>query len=277
MLLVLCSARIFAALFVLPATSDQAIQGPVRNGMCLMLGFFVAWGQPLTMTQELTSALLAAMLLKEVVIGVMLGIAFSVVFWVAEGVGALIDTAAGFNNVQQTNPLSGQQSTPVSNLLGQLVISGFYVLGGMVVCVSLMFQSFRWWPLGTLTPSLTSGLEDFLNFQVRSYLEMTVKVAAPVMLILVLIDLACGLLAKTADKLEPNSLGQPIKGAIAILMLALLVGVFFDQAKPIIALKNIEADSARWASQGASSAEAGDTVQQAPAASEASSRGLSPR
>lgn len=243
----LCTLRLYAALFVLPSTSDQAIQGPMRSGMCLVLGFFIAWGQPLHTAQGLDAVLLAVMLLKEVLIGVMLGLAFSVVFWVAEGVGALVDNAAGFNNVQQTNPLSGQQSTPVSNLLGQLVIAGFYLLGGMVVCVGLLFESFRWWPLGALKPSFTDGLEQFVDFQIRSYFDTAVKVAAPIMFTLVLVDLAFGLLAKTADKLEPNSLSQPVKGAIAILMLAMLVGIFFDQARPNIALKNIEAELQQWA------------------------------
>jgi len=242
----LSTLRLYTAFLVMPATSDQVIQGPMRNGMCMVLGFFVAWGQPADLMSTFSMFTLMAVLLKEALIGVMLGIAFGVVFWVAQGVGALVDTAAGYNNVQLTNPLSGEQSTPVSNLLTQLVISGFYMLGGMVVCVGLLFQSFRWWPLATLAPALTAGLEDFLKFQIHGYFNTVVKVAAPIMLILVLIDLAFGLIAKTADKLEPNNLSQPIKGAVAILMLALLVAVFFDQARPNISLRNLEGELKQW-------------------------------
>ena len=61
--------------------------------------------------------------LKEVALGLLIGFAASTVFWTAESVGALIDAQTGFNNVQMTNPLSGEQSTPISHLLSQLVIA----------------------------------------------------------------------------------------------------------------------------------------------------------
>jgi type III secretion protein T len=51
------------------------------------------------------------------------------------------------------------------------------------------------------------------------------------MVVLVLIDLAFGLVAKAADKLEPMSLSQPVRGAVALLMLVLLTGTFVDQVK----------------------------------------------
>ncbi|HEX6703356.1 MAG TPA: type III secretion system export apparatus subunit SctT [Albitalea sp.] len=246
-LMALCTMRIYVAFMVLPAVSDEAVQGPLRNGICMVLGFFVAWGQPAHALQGFETGMLLALLLKEGLIGLMLGIAFSVVFWIAEGVGAMIDNTAGYNNVQQTNPLNGQQSTPVSNLLGQLMIACFYMLGGMVVCVGLLFQSFLWWPLADLAPSLASGLEDFLKFQTDSYFSAVVKLAAPIMLVLVLIDLCFGLLSRTADKLEPQSLSQPIKGAVALLMLSLLVSVFFDQARSAISLHDLEAQLRHWA------------------------------
>lgn len=245
-LMAMCTMRVFAAFMIMPPTMSQAIQAPVRNGMALMIGFFIAWGQPVSMMEDMRALMLLALLLKEALIGVLLGFAIAVVFWVAEGAGALIDNCAGFNNAQQTNPLSGEQSTPVSNLLSQLVIAGFYMLGGMVVCAGLLFESFRWWPLARLAPDLAGGLTEFISFQVEGYFSTVVKIAAPVMLVLVLIDLAFGLLAKTAEKLEPNNLAQPIKGVVATVMLALLVSLFFDQARESISLLPLQEELGRW-------------------------------
>jgi type III secretion protein T len=246
-LVAVCTVRIYAAMLVLPATNDQLITGPVRNGMAISFGVFVAYGQPVDLAANLNVLQLMSMVLKEAMVGMLIGFAMSTIFWIAEGVGMLIDNQAGFNNVQQTNPLSGQQSTPVGNLLAQLAISGFYMLGGMMVFVGLLFDSFQWWPLQGSMPDWLQLMERFLPGEVTSLAETTLKIAGPVLVTLVLIDLGIGLLGKAAEKLEPNSLGQPIKGATAMLMLVVLIAVFFSQVRPELSLKPLAARFERMA------------------------------
>ena len=245
-LLAVCSLRGYVAMLVLPVTNDSVLQGVVRNGLALTIGIFIAAGQPLQALDGVPTLTLLALIAKEGLIGLLLGYAVSTVFWVAEGVGVLIDNQAGYNNVQQTNPLSGEQSTPVGNLLSQLAICGFYLLGGMMALVGLLFESFHWWGLDRLMPEWSQLLERFLQVQVSSYLQAVVKIASAVVMVLLLIDLGIGLIAKTADKLEPNNLAQPIKGAVALLMLVMLVAVFFEQVRPQLALHAMAHDLSAW-------------------------------
>jgi len=107
-----------------------------------------------------------------------------------------------------------------------------------------------WWPLGALTPSWQGLLADFAALYTTGYLQATVKIAAPVVLVLILVDLGFGLIAKTADKLEPNNLAQPIKGAVALAMVGLLVALFFEQVKPMLALGRLAADLSQWLQAG---------------------------
>jgi type III secretion protein T len=246
-ILAMSTLRLYAAFMVLPATNDELLHGPTRNGFCLLIGFFVAWGQPAHAMASLSVPMLLAMLLKEGFLGVLLGFAMSTVFWVAESAGTFVDNAAGFNNVQQTNPLSGAQNTPVANMMSQLTIAGFYMLGGMLVCIGILFESFRWWPTASLSPAIGDSIEQFLSTQVQGYFAMAVKLAAPMLLIVVLIDLAFGLLNKTADKLEPQSLSQPVKSGVATVLLALLVLAFFEQARPSLMLSDLQARLQHWA------------------------------
>jgi type III secretion protein T len=245
-LLAVCSLRGYVAMLVLPVTNDNVLHGVIRNGLALTIGIFIAAGQPLQVVENLPTLTLLALIAKEGLIGLLLGYAVSTVFWIAEGVGVMIDNQAGYNNVQQTNPLSGEQSTPVGNLLSQLAICGFYLLGGMMVLVGLLFESFQWWPLDKLMPGWSQLLERFLQVQVSGYLQAVVKISSAVVMVLLLIDLGIGLVAKTADKLEPNNLGQPIKGAVTMLMLVMLVAVFFEQVKPQLALQSMAHDLAAW-------------------------------
>ena len=233
----LSSVRVYAAMLVLPATNDQLIQGVVRNGIALTIGLFVAFGQPAALVTDATPATLLFLTLKEVVIGSLIGFAMAIVFWTAEIVGMLIDNVAGFNSVQQNNPLTGAQSTPLGNLLGQLAVVGFYTLGGMMVFVGLLLDSHRWWPLSGAMPDWPYLAERFLSAQVTNLSDTALKIAGPVLVTLVLIDLGIGLLTKAAEKLEPSSLAQPIKGATAVAMVIVLVSVFFDQVRSELTLR----------------------------------------
>jgi len=230
----LCSMRILAAFTVLPAAAEQFIMGGIRNGLILMIGVYVAFGQPLEMAHHLTMAQWIGHAVKETMIGLLMGFAASTVFWTAECVGAMIDTQAGYNSVQMSNPLSGEQSTPVSNLLLQMVVAVFFMLGGMLVFIGALFDSYHVWPVMTALPDASRLPDVFIGQQIQTLMVGVVKFAAPVLLILVLIDLGIGLITRAADKLEPSSLSQPIKGAVTMLMLALLAGTMINQVKHLL-------------------------------------------
>ena len=230
----LCCLRFYIVFLILPATAGDAMQGMVRNGMVVLFGLFVAAGMSWHDAGALSASTWLMLAVKEAIIGLMFGFAASTVFWVAECVGALIDTQAGYNNVQLTNPLSGQQSTPVSDTLLHLVIAVFFAMGGMLVLLGALFDSFRVWPLMAPLPSMQGFSDVFFLQEVDNMMTMTVKFAAPVLLVLVLIDVGFGLVTRAADKLEPNSLSQPVKGAVAMLLLALLAGVFIAEVRQFL-------------------------------------------
>jgi type III secretion protein T len=245
-LVAISTLRVYAVFMVFPPTQDTVLTGPVRNGFCLVIGMYIAWGQPLYPFEHMSAFALAVIIVKEVVIGLVIGISAAMAFWVVEGVGALLDNMSGFNNVQMTNPLSGQQSTPLANLLGQLASSLFWMLGGALALIGVLFQSFHWWPLAKVTLSWTNVLEDFAAIHLQTYMAQAVTIAAPVLLVLLLIELGFGVIAKTADKLEPNMMSQPLKGAVATVMLSLLVVLYFHEAQPALALKNLAATIQFW-------------------------------
>lgn len=227
----MASARLFAAFAVFPPAGDQFLKGLTRSGLVTILGAYVALGLPAEALHELSALETTGLMVKEVMLGLLLGFAGGTVFWVAESVGALIDMQAGYNSVQLSNPLSGQSSTPVSNFMLQLVVAMFYVMGGMLVMIGALFDSYKVWPLLSPLPSATGFSDMFFLRQTDTMMTMVVKFAAPVLVVLLLIDLSFGLITKAADKLEPNSLSHPVKGAVTMLLLALMIGVFIMQVR----------------------------------------------
>jgi type III secretion protein T len=226
--LALYMIRFVVAMIVLPVMAEGIVNTLSRMGIALMLALFVAWGRPVTELAGLAGTEIGALALKEAALGLVLGFAMSTVFWVLEHVGALIDTAAGFNSVQLQNPMGSEQSTPVSHLLGQLAGAVFFSIGGAVFFAQAMFDSFQVWPLADLHPSAHGAYAVFVERQVGTLFSLTLKLAAPVLIIMMLIDVGVALLASSAEKLEPSSLAQPIKGIVTVLLVLLMIGAMFD-------------------------------------------------
>lgn len=230
----LASLRLLAAFALMPPMGQQFMQGYIRGGVVVIVATYVAFGLPAEAATHLSAMEWAGFAGKETMIGLMMGFASSSVFWVAQSVGALIDTQAGFNSVQLSNPMSGEQSTPVSDLLLQTMVAVFFTLGGMLVFIGALFESYHLWPLFATMPVMGNVGELFIVGQTDSMMVSTVKFASPVLLILMLIDLGFGIITRSADKLEPSSLSQPVKGAVTMLMLALLMGVMITQVRHLL-------------------------------------------
>jgi type III secretion protein T len=230
----LSSLRLYAAFALLPPVGEKFLSGFLRQGVIGMLALYVGMGVPLDAIARLGPLELCGHAAKETMIGLMLGFAGAKVFWIAQSVGALIDTQAGFNNVQLTNPLSGQQSTPVSDLLLHVVVVVFFGMGGMLVLLGAIFDSFHVWPVVSSMPQWSRLPELFVIDQTESLMTGVVKFAAPMLLVLLLIDAGFGLVTRVAPKLELSSLGQPVKGAVTVLMLAILLGTLVSQIRYLL-------------------------------------------
>lgn len=171
-----------------------------------------------------------AMLGKEILIGALIGLAMGALIWMFEGVGALIDVQVGLSNGLIFDPFGGHQGGPMAAFMAQLAVVLFVVGGGLYVFVSLLYESFLLWPVASFYPALNAGIVDFGAGYAGSLAELLVRLAAPVILLLVLVDLGFGLLNRVVPQLNVFFFTMPIKGVLAALMLALYLSYLADIA-----------------------------------------------
>jgi len=236
----LCGLRLMLIMIIFPPTGDKVLQGTIRNGLVVLWSAFIALGQQ-AMLPELHGWHLVFLCIKEAVIGLLMAFVVSPVFWVAEAVGTYVDDLTGYNNVQMSNPSQGQQTTITSTLMSQCAIVAFWTLGGMTFLLGALYQSYGWWPLESATPVPAAVLATFAIHATDSLMVTVAKLAAPCVMLLLLVDFGLGLVGKTAQKLELNALAHPIKGALAVLMLALMIGIFIAQVRDQVSLVHVAA------------------------------------
>lgn len=221
------SPRLMAIFGVVPFLSGEALTGFTRSGFLMMLAiFFSPIAADSLPIMSITTWLLIAT--KEVLIGLMLGMALSLFFWAIQSVGDLIDFQTGSANASFFDPISGHAGGPTSSFLTQLAVTLFMSTGGMLVMLGIVVESYRIWPVNSFLPNIGIALERFVIQQGDSLFYLIVKLATPVILVLLLVELGIGLVSRFVPQLNVFIFALPLKSLLATLMMILFLTFVFD-------------------------------------------------
>jgi type III secretion protein T len=219
------TAAIVAPLFP-PALFPVLLRNTVTMSLALAVYPYVAANMP-PPPYEVT--IWIGLMAKEMLLGSLIGVAVGALFWAMESAGELVDLQVGTMNAVIFDPFGRHQAGPFALLMGRLAIAFFVACGGLYMFVSLLFESFRLWPLGSFQPDFARFV-DLGGAALGSLAELAVRFAAPLILLLALIDLGFGLVNRAVPQLNVFFFTMPIKGALAALMLALFLVFLADIA-----------------------------------------------
>jgi type III secretion protein T len=222
--------RVYVMLLVIPVFNDQVVTGLARNGIASVLAIFVF---PSVMEHLKSPDLFSGwfwilILIKEGFIGLLLGFVASIFFWVMENIGQLIDQQTGSSNAAVFNPFSGSEGGPTSGFLLQLTVVLFVSSGGLLLLLGALFESYQIWPIMAPAPLRLEILRAFVIQQTDTLMILTIKLVAPVMTVLILIEYGLGLVSRSAQQLNVFSLSQPVKASAAVLIMAMMLTHVMD-------------------------------------------------
>ncbi len=222
--LLFASLRILTALLVAPLFPTTIFPGLLRNTVIVSLSLAVyphaAANLPVG---ALDGVELLVLVGKEVLVGGLVGLSIAVLVHAFESVGALIDLQTGMSNALLYDPFGEHSDGPMSSLMVRLAVTFFVVGGGLYVLVSLLFESFRVWPIASFHPTIDVRLADFATAQLGALSRLVVRVATPVVLVLAIVDLCFGLINRVVPQLNVFFFTMPIKGILAAMMVALFL------------------------------------------------------
>jgi type III secretion protein T len=231
---VLTLPRLFAIFAVVPFLSGGMMTGIVRNGLLLMLAIFMSPAAgPMPEVGIGTWVLIAG---KEALIG--LGLGFGIFIWAIQSVGDLIDFQTGSANASFFDPVAGHENGPTGEFLGWLVITLFVAGGGLLAMLGVIVDSYRLWPVGSFFPNVGAVLEQFAIRQGDTLFLWIVKLASPVIVVLLLVELGMGLISRVAPQLNVFVFSQPLKSLLAHLMLLLFVYLVYESLQEFLRPEN---------------------------------------
>jgi flagellar biosynthetic protein FliR len=206
-------------LFVLaPLFSSKMIparvKGIVAVGLSIGLTPIAVHGQHLP-TDPMA---VAGLLVVQVLVGLAFAFAVGTVLAAVEAAGSLTDMVAGFSFGSVVDPINGNPGGAMTNLYSLVGLAMFIAIGGDAWTLRGLQRTFDLVPL-TKAPAiatLTSGVEQAFG----TIFVAAIEVCAPVILALLITDVAFGMVSRIVPQLNVFGVGFPMKIGVTFLVVA---------------------------------------------------------
>lgn len=234
--------RISLVLFVLPFFGAANLPVAVKAALCLVLS--LALWPKLSFPGVLLPAnvwSISLMLLGELLMGLLLDILVQFLFAAVQSAGAIMGFSMGFSLMNSIDPLTGASESGIAHLMSQVVTMLFLCLNGHLILIGTLAQSFQLVPPGGLLINAELG-RHLVAFSGQMFV-MALKIAAPVMASVFLVDLALALVARAAPQWNVLFIGFPLKIGVGFLFMTLVftaltiyTGRFINEISPMFNL-----------------------------------------
>ena len=146
-------------------------------------------------------------------------------FRAAESAGQLIDVVRGANLSTLQSPTSHEQQSPLALLLLLLAAVAFFQIGGPGHIGWALQRSYEAIPLAWDRPMLDTqaAATEALTASAK-LIESAIGLSAPILVAVLLADLAFGLLGRTVPEIPVASAGAPLRSVVVVAVLLLGLG-----------------------------------------------------
>ncbi|MGH7894689.1 MAG: flagellar biosynthetic protein FliR [Candidatus Binatia bacterium] len=177
---------------------------------------------------------LAALVAMEGAVGVLIGFVAQLVFAGVLLGGQVVGLQVGFGIADLIDPSAQAQATVVAQWQQLAALLVFLVLDVHHVVLRALLESFRVAPVGHVV--LSGAILQGTIAQAASLFAVGVRIAAPVLITLLLVNGALGVLARTIPQLNVFAVGLPVNVGVGLVVLGaslpftvrFLVGQFDD-------------------------------------------------
>jgi flagellar biosynthetic protein FliR len=161
---------------------------------------------------------LGGLMVKELLVGLAFAFAVGVVVAAVSVAGSFLDTLVGYAFGALVDPLTGNNNAVLTQLYGLVGLAVFIAIGGDSLVVQGLARTYDLVPLAAFPSigAMTEGVQEAFVGIFASALEL----AAPVILALIITDLAFGLMSRVVPQLNVFAVGFPAKIVVGLLVIA---------------------------------------------------------
>lgn len=230
---VLTLMRVSLLVFLMPFYGGDSVPPPVKAALCLVLtlALFPHLSFPASAFPAHPFGLVP-ILIGELILGMTLGMCVHFIFAGIQTGGEILGFQMGFTMVTLMDPLSGAQVSITSHLLYMVSLLVFLTFDGHLHLLRALADSFALLPPGGLL--MKGPLVDTILSLSGAMFALALKIAAPVMAAIFMVELALALMGRAAPQMNLMTLGFPIKIAVGFFFIGMLFSVLSLKMEDIV-------------------------------------------
>ena len=206
--------RILAVFSVAPIFASRSFPIRVRVALALLVAWSSAGVMPNQVLISLSSPDAIRVVMHEILVGLSIGFSVRVVFAAAEFAGEIIGLQMGLNFAGFFNPSNNNQASAMAVFMGHMTALLFVVLNGHLMVLLAVVQSYKFIRLHEMGALIFSS---------------ALWMALPVMVLLLLVNIALGFMSRVAPQMNIYAVGFPVTLTAGLAGLLILFP-FMDRA-----------------------------------------------
>lgn len=201
-----------------PGLGGRQIPAMARIALTVMAAVAL---MPTVQLPDAVGSNLVLIILREAAVGLSLAFVLQVLIAGAEFAGHLSSYQIGFSYGATIDPISGVRSTMLVSLYGMLATLVFLGVNGHHALLRALAASYDGVPIGVVqvNASLAVAVRDMLAM----VFTVGLRLAAPVLIVLLIVEMAIGLISRAAPSLSFMVIGYPIRIVVGLFLVAALI------------------------------------------------------
>lgn len=209
LLFALILLRMIAYVFSSAVFGSPTVNTPVKVLLSIVLSILLF---PLVKIGNVDYALISndiiGLAIREMIIGLSLGFLTRLFFFVVTMTGDLVSMSVGLSASQLYNPMLGSHGNTIDQFYSTVGTLVFLAINGHHMLISAIAQSYDIVPVASMNLNLTAFADVALYGQTA--MIMAIKMCAPVLVTILLVNLAMGILGRAVPQINVLVTSMPV-------------------------------------------------------------------
>lgn len=216
--------RLSALLMTMPLFGYVAIYSRLRVMLAFVISILVFPALGGSSVSATVSGSFILMVINEIFIGLVLGYGARIIFEGFNMAGSFVARQMGLAMANVLDPTSGEQQPILSQFWFLLMLVYLLALNGHFFLLEVIVNNFRILPLAGAV--VQNGMGDHLAHGGSLAFEIGIKIAAPVLTLLLVLDSALALVARVMPQMNVFFVTLPLKLGVGLVAVISSLNIF---------------------------------------------------
>jgi flagellar biosynthetic protein FliR len=220
---ILVFLRVSAIIVLMPVFGDLVVPARIKAGLALILAVLIypSVSIPEIIANTDNTILTFVRMGGEVLAGAVIGFSARIIFAAVQMAGELMGTQMGVSIANVIDPITSMQVSIIAEFLYLIALLVFLIIDAHHIFIAALSESYKTVPM--LGVHFGGSLAREMLLMTQSMFVTAIKISAPIMAVLMFINVSLGIVARTVPQINVFIVGFPLQIAAGLVFLGLSI------------------------------------------------------